>query len=196
VSVSQRRRNRVPESRQTQSTTRSSSQPGELIELGRIVNRHGIRGEVRVLPHNPDSDAVLELPDVVLIGADGAIERRAVLASRRHKQFVLLRLADVATANDAEALVGRCVAMPRDRLPPVGPAQVYHVDLIGCAVRTTAGEALGIVEELIVTGSNDVCVVRGAGREVLIPLVADVIAALDTSARTIVVHPLPGLLDP
>ena len=87
------------------------------------------------------------------------------------------------------------MAVPRAALPPPGPAAVYHVDLIGCAVRTTAGEALGTVQEMIVTGSNDVCVVRGGGREVLIPLVADVIAALDTAARTIVVHPLPGLLE-
>jgi 16S rRNA processing protein RimM len=86
--------------------------------------------------------------------------------------------------------------MPRADLPSAGPAEAYHADLIGCAVRTTAGEALGTVEELILTGSNDVCVVRGGGREVLIPLVADVIAVLDTGARTIVVHPLPGLIEP
>ena len=72
---------------------------------------------------------------------------------------------------------------------------MYHADLIGCAVRTTAGESLGTVQEMIVTGSNDVCVVRGGGREVLVPLVADVIASLDTEARTIIVHPLPGLLE-
>jgi 16S rRNA processing protein RimM len=193
--VSHRRRNSVPGGRPAEPNTPPSSQPGELIELGRIVNRHGIRGEVRVLQHNPESDAVLALSDVLLVGA-GAIDRRRVLERRRHKQFVLLRLAGVTTANDAEALVGRAVAMPRAQLPPPGPAEAYHVDLIGCAVRTTAGEALGTVEELIVTGSNDVCVVRGGGREVLIPLVADVIAALDTDARIIVVHPLPGLLDP
>jgi 16S rRNA processing protein RimM len=51
------------------------------------------------------------------------------------------------------------------------------------------------VRELIVTGSNDVCVVRGTGREYLIPLIADVIATLDTAGREIVVHPVPGLLD-
>jgi len=118
-----------------------------------------------------------------------------VLAGRRHKRFALLRLEGVETANDAEALIGRGVAVLRTQLPPPGPAALYHVDLIGCAVHTTAGEPLGTVEELIVTGSNDVCVVRGLGREVLIPLVADVIATLDTAARTIIVHPIPGLLD-
>jgi 16S rRNA processing protein RimM len=72
---------------------------------------------------------------------------------------------------------------------------VYHADLLGCAVVTTDGTALGTVREMLVTGSNDVCVVRDDGREVLVPLVADVIAQIDVAGRRLVVHPLPGLLD-
>jgi 16S rRNA processing protein RimM len=169
--------------------------PGELVELGRIVNRHAIRGEVRVLLHNPDSPTVFETAAVLVTRGDGSSEWRRVLESRRHKRFALLRLEGVATANDAEALIGCGIAVPRAELPPPGPTARYHVDLIGCAVHTTAGEDLGTVEELIVTGSNDVCVVRGSGREVLVPLVADVIAELDTDARIITVRALPGLLD-
>jgi len=101
----------------------------------------------------------------------------------------------VTTANDAEALIGSTVAVPRAQLPPMAPEAVYHIDLIGCAVRTTTGEELGTVAEMIVTGSNDVCVVRSATRECLIPLIADVIDRLDVPARMIVVRPVPGLLD-
>lgn len=178
------------------SADRLAPTPSPLLELGRIVNRHGIRGEVRLLPHNPDSEFAETLALVTLLRADGSRDERRVLAARRHKQFVLLQLEGVATANDAEALIGCRVAVPRAALPPTGPSEAYHVDLIGCRVETTAGQALGTVRELIVTGSNDVCVVRGGGREYLIPMVADVIASLDADARAIVVHPLPGLLDP
>ena len=148
-----------------------------------------------MLLHNPDSTTVVELPEVILTRGDGSAESRRVLGSRRHKHFALLRFDAVTTANEAEALIGCGIAMPRAQLPPPGPAALYHVDLIGCAVQTTDGEHLGTVEELIITGSNDVCVVRGMGREVLIPLIADVIAAIDTVARTITVRPVPGLLD-
>jgi 16S rRNA processing protein RimM len=184
----------VPRGRPPESVRPTITNPGELVELGRVVKRHGIRGEVRVLSHNPESAAMTASASIVLTRDDGTREWRRVLEARRHKQFALLRLEGVATVNDAEALIGCGVAVPREQLPPPGAA-VYHIDLIGCAVRTTSGEALGTVEELIVTGSNDVCVVRGAGREVLIPLIADVIVALDPSARTIVVNPLPGLID-
>ena len=179
----------------TPSADRTISTPGELVELGRIVNRHGLRGEVRLLPYCSDSETLSERSDLWLIGSDGTSERRRVLAIRPHKRFLLVELEGVATANDAEALIGHTVAIPRDQLPVPGPDAAYHIDLIGCAVRTTAGEALGIVAELIVTGSNDVCVVRGGAREYLIPLIADVIDRLDPTARTIVVRPVPGLLD-
>jgi 16S rRNA processing protein RimM len=166
------------------------------VELGRIVAPHGIRGEVRVLLYNPESATVVELSTLTLLRADGTREQRRVLSGRPHKQFALLQLDGVVTANDAEALIGCRVVVPRAALPAAGPRAVYHVDLIGCTVRTTGGEPLGTVRELIVTGSNDVCVVRDTHREFLIPFVADVIAEVDTTARTIVVHPVPGLLDP
>lgn len=184
----------VPRGRPPESAHPAISSPTELVELGRIVNRHGIRGELRVLSHNPESAAMIEASSVVLTRDNAAPEWRRVLEARPHKHFALLRLEGVATANEAEALIGCGVALPREQLPPPGAA-VYHIDLIGCAVRTASGEVLGTVEELIVTGSNDVCVVRGGGREVLIPLIADVIVALDTESRTIVINPLPGLLD-
>lgn len=182
--------------RPLQSAAGSLTGADDSIELGRIVKRHGIQGEVRVLLHNPESATVVELSTLTLLRADGVCEQRQVLSARRHKQGALLKLDGVVTANDAEALIGCRVVVPRAALPAAGPRAVYHVDLIGCAVRTTGGEPLGTVHELIVTGSNDVCVVRDTHREFLIPFVADVIAEVDTTARTIIVRPVPGLLDP
>lgn len=165
-----------------------------LVELGPIVNIHGIRGELRLLPHNPESDAAVEGASLVLLHSDGRRETRRVRGARRHKRFVLLQLAGVDDATAAETLVGCTVAVPRAALPPVEEDAVYHADLIGCAVTTTAGEPLGTVREMLVTGSNDVCVVRDGQREVLVPMVADVIDEIDLAHRRLVVRPLPGLL--
>ena len=165
-----------------------------LVELGPIVNRHGIRGELRLLPHNPQSDAAASSDELVLLWPGGRRETRRVRGARRHKRFVLLQLDGVADADAAEALVGCTVAVPRAALPPAGRDAVYHADLLGCAVVTTAGETLGTVREIMSTRSNDVCVVRDGRREVLVPMVADVIAEIDLAGRRVVVNPLPGLL--
>jgi 16S rRNA processing protein RimM len=165
------------------------------VEIGRIVNRHGIRGEVRLLPHNRSSTADSWLDCVRL--TDGATsEERRVMSARRHKSFILLQLEGTANADEAEALIGRSVSVRREQLPQLAPGEAYHGDVIGCVVSTEAGRALGTVRELIATGSNDVCVVDGEGREYLIPLIADAIASLDVERRAIVVRDLPGLLDP
>jgi 16S rRNA processing protein RimM len=166
-----------------------------LIQIGRIVNRHGVRGELRILPHNPNSTALDLLPEVVIETAAGASEIRRVLSARRHKRFVLVHLEDVGTANEAESLIGRTVSVRREDLPPPDAGEVYCHDLIGCAVCTEGGEDLGCVEEMLETGSNHVCVVRQGATEHLIPLVADVVVELSVEQRRIVIRPLPGLLD-
>lgn len=172
--------------------TSAAAEP--LVELGPIVNLHGIRGEVRLLPHNPESEVAAASGSLVLLHPDGRRETRRVRGARWHKRFVLLRLDGVEDAAAAGALVGCRVAVPRAALPRPEHDAVYHVDLLGCEVVTTAGEALGTVREMLVTGSNDVCVVRDARREVLVPMIADVIAEIDVAQRRLVVHPLPGLL--
>jgi len=166
-----------------------------LIELGGIVNLHGIRGEVRLLPYNPDSTLIGAASQLVLLHRDGRRETHRVRGARRHKSFTLLTLDGIDTASAAEALVGCRVAVPRSLLPPAGDNAVYHADLVGCAVFTIDGTGLGRVEEMLVTRSNHICVVRGTGREYLIPMIADVIAEIDIAGRRLVVRPLPGLLD-
>ena len=185
----------APTGRPPLSADRSPTDDGPLVELGPIVNRHGLAGEVRLLSYNPESTTATAVSHVVLIDRSGRREVRGVRGVRRHKRFVLLRLEGVESAAAAEALVGYTVAVPRSALPAIDPGAVYHTDLLGCAVETTQGEQLGTVREMLVTGSNDVCVVRGAGREVLVPLIADVVAELDVAGRRLIIRPLPGLLD-
>lgn len=166
-----------------------------LLQIGRIVNRHGVRGELRVLLHNPASAVLEQRPSVVLRGVDGD-QHREITAVRPHKHFVLVRFAGVQTANEAETLIGREVWVSRDLLPPAGPNEAYYVELVGCRVRTEDGRDLGEVREVFATGSNDVCAVECEGRELLIPLITDVIVRLDVREREIVVRPIAGLLDP
>ena len=64
----------VPAGRPREAAARHASSPDPLVELGRIVNRHGIRGELRMLPHNPESQAVRAESRVVLTRPDGSRE--------------------------------------------------------------------------------------------------------------------------
>jgi 16S rRNA processing protein RimM len=165
-----------------------------LLPLGPLVNTHGIRGELRLLPYNPDSTTLRPGLRVVLRRDDEQMSRQ-LTAVRRHKRFLLLTLDGCDSLAAAEALVGCELCVAVDDLPPLRADEVYHYELIGMAVVTTTGESLGSVAQVLTTGANDVCIVRDGAAEHLIPLVASVVREIDRAARRVVVEPLPGLLD-
>src|SRR5215813_11487707 len=105
---------------------------GGLIELGRIVNHHGVRGEVRLLPHNPETTILDQQAAVTLRAADGTLAAHRIIGARRHKRFILLRFDGYDSANAAERLIGSSVCVPRAALPVLGAAEYYHIELIGC----------------------------------------------------------------
>ena len=166
-----------------------------LIPLGPLVNVHGTRGELRLLPYNPTSTSLTAGATVVLCGDSEQVERR-VRAVRRHKRFVLVTLDDCESMNAAEALVGYELCLHERDLPPLGANEIYHYQLVGMTAVTTTGTELGVVAEVLTTPSNDVCVVRSGEHEHLIPMVAAVVKTVDREHRRLVIEPLPGLLDP
>jgi 16S rRNA processing protein RimM len=84
--------------------------------------------------------------------------------------------------------------VPTSEQEPLPPGTYYHHQLIGCAVATRDGQTVGKVTAVEGVGAASRLVVRGARREVLIPL-ADEICAVDMTAKTIVVTPPEGLLE-
>lgn len=72
--------------------------------------------------------------------------------------------------------------------------EFYHRQIIGLVAITSEGREIGKVVEIMETGSNDVYVVRGQGKEYLIPAVKDVISSVDLDSGTITIIPIDGLL--
>lgn len=161
-----------------------------------MVRRHGVRGELRLLPFNPGSPALRAATRVALCDGESPPQWIGIAGARPHKNLILLRFDDIDTAEKADALIGRVVAVPRQELPPLDDGEIYHCDLLECRVETESGETLGTVDEILPTGSNDVLIVRGQGREYLIPLIDQVVIEIDAPASRIVIRPIPGLLDP
>ncbi len=168
--------------------------PEALIALGTIVNTHATHGELRVRLFNPDSTTLTVGVRVVLRRGDAQQQRR-VVALRPHQRFVLLTLEGCESMTAAQELIGYEVCVHESILPPTRRDEVYHYQLLGMSVVTTAGAEIGVVTEVIPVGSNDICVVRADAREHLIPLIADVVRHVDRESRRLVIEPLPGLLE-
>lgn len=108
---------------------------------------------------------------------------------------VLLKLTGIDSRDAAAQLARAYIALPEAELPPLPEGNYHHHQIKGLDVYTEDGIHLGVVAEIITTGSNDVYLVRGEQHgEVLLPAIADVIRAVDLDARQITARLLPGLL--
>jgi 16S rRNA processing protein RimM len=126
---------------------------------------------VKVHSYTDPRDGILRYRVWHLRGAGGwqPFERRE---GRVHGKGIVARLAGIEDRDQARAMIGVDVAVPRCDLPPLGGGEYYWTDLIGLRVETMEGRVLGLVERLFDTGSNDVLVVSGE-RERWIPFILD-----------------------
>ena len=166
-----------------------------LLRIGRIGGAHGLSGAIRMRPDNPESEALGTLGRLVLEhrGESRAYELRE--ARRLNRTTFRLVLEGIATPEAADELRGAIVMVPAADLPRPASGEFYYHEIIGCEVVTTTGERIGVVEETFSTGANDVWSVRDGAREVLVPVIEDVVKAIDVVARRITIESVPGLLD-
>jgi 16S rRNA processing protein RimM len=165
------------------------------IAVGVVAGAHALRGMLRVRPYHLPAPS-LAPGRTVLLERNGVVtETRIVSAAPHGRALVLLAVESVTDRTAAEAAAGARVLVLQADLPPAAEDEFYYHELEGFAVETTDGEALGTIEETFGTGTNDVWVVRGGRREHLIPVIADVVRAIDRETRRVVIEPLPGLLE-
>lgn len=168
------------------------------VNVGKIVNTHGIKGEVRVIS---DTDFPEERyhpgAELVWLGNDESDSFTLTVAShRQHKQFDLVKFESYPTINEAESLVGGTLNVTEADLATLDDDTFYWHDIVGLTACDEAGTEIGQVKEILSSGANDVWVISRRGqKDLLLPYIDDVIKAVDLAEGTITVHVLEGLDD-
>jgi 16S rRNA processing protein RimM len=167
--------------------------------VGRIRRPHGIRGELSVEVRTDDPDDRFELGRAL---ATDPAERGplTVAAARWHSGRLLVAFEGCRDRDAAEALRDTLLQIDSADLEPLSdPEEFYDHDLIGLHVMTVAGEAVGVVADVLHYG-QDLLVVNGtgarSGAEIMIPFVAPLVPEVNLADGRLVVDPPPGLLDP
>ncbi len=163
------------------------------VVVGIIAAPHGVRGEVRVAPETDFPERLPHLGEVALVLPNGTTRAATIVRGRPHpgRGAVLLTLAGCASRTEAEGLRGaRIMVRPGDS-PPLSEGEYYDWQIIGLHVVTADGGEVGTVQEVIHTGANDVY----ATEKHLVPAIADVVKQIDLAGGTIVIEPVPGLLE-
>jgi 16S rRNA processing protein RimM len=171
----------------------------DMVLVGCIARAHGNRGQVIVDPETDFPEERYKPGSVVYVRRDeksAAVEPLTITAVRFHRGRPIIALEGVDTMNAAEELAGSELRVSTDALQPLPPGTFYQHDLVGCAVETPEGMAIGTVTSVEGAGVGSRLVVQGrGGAEILIPMTEAIVVGVHLAARRILVQPPDGLLD-
>ena len=169
--------------------------PDDFIVLGTIVRPHGLKGEVKISLACSGLDRFKSCSSLRLVKDGKELKTVSMMRSFTHSDGdVIIRFKEVVGVDEAETLRGVSVAIPAKDRAELPADSFYLDDLVGMAVVTTAGEDLGLIEEVMDGVANGVLVIRKMEKETLLPALKSWIREVDLKNRRMVVE-LPEEID-
>lgn len=157
------------------------------VVMGQVAAPYGVKGWVHIQTFTAQPDTLGDYTQWWLGNEKRGYQPYGLKSSKLHGAALVALLDGILDRDQAFALKGMQIAVPRDQLPPPGQDEYYWSDLMGMQVENPAGVVLGTLADRLETGANDVMVVQGDGRQHLIPWVDHFVKRVDPLARKIVV---------
>jgi 16S rRNA processing protein RimM len=164
-----------------------------LFAIGRVVKPHGIKGKMKVEYFGDDLHLFSLYREVFIEGDQGRPEPYEILEATPQPPRLILRLKGIEKIEEAESLIGKEILIKKVVLPELKEGEYYWVDILGMKVETQDGKRIGKVKEIFPTGANDVYIVEGKRREILLPAIEEVIQSIDLKRGVMKVTRMKGL---
>ena len=165
----------------------------DLLQVGVITSTHGIRGEVKVFPTTDDPNRFRKLKQVILDTGKEQLEME-IASVKFFKNQVIVKFKGIDDINDVEKYRKAGLYVTRENAVPLGENEYFIADLIGLRVISDEEEELGVIDDVLQTGANDVYIVKKEQTpDLLIPAIKDCIKNVNIEEGTMIVHLLPGL---
>lgn len=167
--------------------------------VGVIVNTHGIRGDLKVLSKT-DFAAERFAPGSKLWmfhEESGQSKEIIIESSREQKGTYVIKIKGYHNINEVEKFKGWVIKVSSEEQGSLDDGEYFYHEIIGCEVFTENDELLGVVNEILSPGANDVWVVQqseGKGNPILLPVIDSVILKVDITNKRITVHLIEGLI--
>jgi 16S rRNA processing protein RimM len=168
-----------------------------LLNIGKIVNTQGIKGEVKVYPQTDFPEVRFKAGNKLLMYPPESGEPITVeiVSARAQKKMFVLQLKGFDNINQVEKYKGWEFKVSDAERVPLPEGEYYIRDIVGCTVETDEGEQLGVISDILSPGANDIWVVKLTnGKELLLPVIDDVVLDVDIAVRKVKVHLMEGLL--
>lgn len=158
------------------------------LETGKIVNTHGIAGEVKILPWADEPAFLLEFDTFYLDG-----QPVKVRSARVHKNCVLAKLEGIEGVNQAMKLRDKIVSIDREDIE-LEEGAFFLADLMGLEVRDAdTGEVLGTIADVLTPPASNVYVVKGGRQDHMIPAVEEFIVETNVDDGYLRVRLIEGM---
>lgn len=161
----------------------------DFLKVGKIVNTHGVRGEMKVIPLTDDPRRFDDLDTVYIEGKE--VE---VLGCKYQKDRVIVKLDGVNSMDDVERLKNKFMEIPREHAVELEEDCYFLADLRECTVFDTEGKELGKIYDVIQTKNNDVYWIQKP-KELLIPVLKSIVTDINIEDRKITIRPVGEWMD-
>lgn len=161
--------------------------------IGKIINTHGIKGDLKIYPLTDSLDRFFDL-EKIYIG--NSKEEVIIKEVKTHKGFALLRFENLENINDVLKYKEEFIYIDEVNKIKLQENHYFISDLIGCRVLLKDGKEIGILIEVLQGGANDVYVVLSPEKkEFLIPAVTEFIKTVDIDNNLIIIDPIEGMIE-
>lgn len=168
----------------------------KLFDVGKIVNTHGIKGEVRVVRITDFEERFLPGNTLYIVKENEEPFAVTIEKHRMHKQFDLLTFEEFNRIDQVEELKDSLLKIVESDMTALATGEYYYHEIIGCIVETEQGEVLGEIISVLSPGANDVWIIQTSDKkEILIPFIDDVVKNVDIDNKVVQIHLLEGLID-
>lgn len=166
-----------------------------MLEVGKIVNTHGLRGDVKVVAWM-DYPEEFENLSTVWLKTRKELKKLTVSSVKYQKNNLIVKFKEFSDINEAEQYKNCVLYAEREELGELPDGVHYIVDLIGLEVVDESGEKIGQIADVFNTGANDIYDVKREGKKnLLLPVIDDVVKEIDIESGKVTVHVMEGLDD-
>jgi 16S rRNA processing protein RimM len=164
----------------------------QYLEAAQIINKRGLRGEVKVDCFCDTLDTLCEIK--TLYFDENGQNPAKIIAAKPYKGFVYLTIEGINSVEAADKLRGKILFADRDDIP-VEEGSFFIEDLLGLdMIDADTGKVYGKIKDIFNTGANDIYTVNDGTKDYYIPAVEEFITETDLD-RGVFIRPIPGMFD-
>lgn len=155
----------------------------DFLKVGKIINAHGIKGEVKIFPLTDDIDRFYSLKKVY-IEKNNSIFPLTISNIRIHKNIVLATFNEIKNREQVEKYKGEFLNINREDAIKLAKDQYFISDLIGIMVYSLDGILIGNIKEILQIGPTDIYVIKTNNKDILVPALKDIFQEIDINKKT------------